>query len=535
MAHLVFVSLYDEYCHGMRLLTAELKAAGHQANLICFKQFRQMPVAKAHEVWDECHVLVFPDGDTINAYSYPATERELNLFVELIQKLDPDMVGFGFTATQQRVAARLTALVKDECHKPVIHGGPFPTKVPGWCLEHGADFVCQGEADDVILDIAHALDSGDEVRDITNICYRDAHGKMVCNPRRPLIMDLDRLPYPDFSENNYYLDDDILRRGSPPPDSPLNDRYIVITARGCPYMCTYCYQGEMNVLYARQKRVRERSIDHVMGELHQARSHRGHNYFLEVQDSIFTLNQKRLEQFCDVYHRELNMPFWCYTHPACAKPELLRPIAECGNCDFIVMGIESASDEIGRRMFQRAQTNELVRSAACNIHEAGMKVFYDMITNVPGETEEMCRQNLDLLRSLPKPWRLRLTKLSLFPEYQIRKKTDAARFVDSQRYKLWNALYFLVQDIDLTDEEVDALLADPVIEQHPGFLHQITGAFERRFRELDDTSSRLRVERAMHGATKHELECLHGELRDIKYRKGFRHFLRLSDAIQGWV
>ena len=531
MARMVLVSLYDEHCHGLRLLTARLKAAGHQADIICFKQYTQRPVEKVHEVWDECHVQVLPDGDYVNSYSYPATEREEELFLELITRLDPQLVGFGFTATQQRPAMRMASLARERLGTPVMFGGPHPTTSPEWSLDH-ADYVCRGEADDAILDIAAALDGDGDLRSIANICWRDGDGQVVENAPRPLILDLDRLPFPDHSDNNYYIDHDQVRQGTPFPESELNKTYLVMTARGCQFHCSFCYNSFMQGLYPNLPKVRERSIDNVMEELRQAKARRNGHFYLEILDSVFTLKPERVREFCEKYHRDINLPFWGYTHPMCAREETIAPLGECPNCEYLIMGIQSASNDIGIKTFHRVQTNEAILEAAQVIHRAGVKAFYDIITNVPGETEEMCRANLDLLRQLPKPWRLRLSKISLFPEYQIRRDTGEKKYVTSRRYRLWNALYFLVQDADLTDEQVDAILADPLFEERPEMLEAINRVFERRFRDLDDTRARLRIAEAMRDDAWRLLGDRERQLADIRWRKGFKYFLKLSDFLR---
>ena len=69
MARFIFISLYDEFCHGQRLLVANLKKHGHVANLVCFKTYKQVPLDECGEVYEGAHIQVYPDGDYINSYS----------------------------------------------------------------------------------------------------------------------------------------------------------------------------------------------------------------------------------------------------------------------------------------------------------------------------------------------------------------------------------------------------------------------------------------------------------------------------------
>jgi hypothetical protein len=169
-----------------------------------------------------------------------------------------------------------------------------------------------------------------------------------------------------------------------------------------------------------------------------------------------------------------------------------------------------------------------------------VRLFVDMITNVPGETDAMCRENLDLLRKLPKPWRLRLSKLSLFPEYSVREETGATKSVDSKRYELWNALYFLAQDAEMSDEMVDLFTSEPLFEERPELVQAFARAYDEMACRLHEVESRLNIETRAHAVTRErlsetraELSERENQLHDIRFRKGFRHFMRLSNMVQG--
>ncbi len=529
MARFVFLSLYDEFAPGVRSLVANLKRAGHFAALICFKSYDQTPIENVTEFYEGMHIEVLPSGDNVNSYSYPATPKEDTLLVELIKELQPDIVGFSLTYSQQVAARRLTGLIKSKLGLPIMWGGPHPTTAPEECLKY-ADYVCRGEAEDVLLDVAALIDAGKPFTDVSNIWSHGQGGSIIKNVERPLRNDLDSLAFPDYSkEDIFFIDEDELRRGCPFPKSDLNTNYIVMTARGCPFACTYCYQSYLKTLYKGQKFIRERSLDNVMEELRLAKKRLGH-FYLEILDNIFTLKESLVAEFCRRYHEEIDEPFWCYTHPRCCNENVIRHLGASPNFEYIIMGIESASSNIGRKIFHREQTSDEILRAAHTLNKYGIRVFYDIITNVPGETEADCRENLDLLRALPKPLRIRMSKLSVFPNYLVMEETTGQdKLVSEKRYRLWNALYFLSQDIDLTDEEVDAILSDGFFEEHPEVIEKINIIFDERWEELTrlKVSNRLKAVE-LDGLRKREAE-LRGEMARLKGRKGLKQFLWLHD------
>jgi len=533
MARIVFISLYDEFAPGARYLVSTLKEAGHFSALVCFKSYSQTPLREVKEFYEGMHIEVLPSGDHINSYSYPATTREDHLLIDLLKRLEPDLLGISLTYSQQVAARRITELVKGQLDLPIIWGGPHPTTDPERCIE-SADHVCRGEAEDVILEIADRIDAGKPFTDLPNIWSRLPDGSVIRNKERPLREDLDSLPFPDYSkESIFFIDDDELRCGIPFPKSDLNTNYIVTTARGCPFACTYCYQSYLKTLYKGQKFVRERSLDSVMEELGQARERMGH-FYLEILDNVFTLKPSRVEHFCRRYHQEINEPFWCYTHPRCCRDGVIRPLAECPNFEYIIMGIESASTNIGRMIFNREQTPEIVLDAARTLNRHGIRVHYDLITNVPGEREEDCRENLEMLRRLPKPFRIRLSKLSLFPNYQVDENARGQeKLVTEKRYRVWNALYFLVQDLDLEDRELEAVLSDPFFEEHPEFLEKIVAIFDERWEDLVTYKIKNHLKSVELECSRKREQDLAGEMARLKGRKGFKQFLWLHENAAG--
>jgi radical SAM superfamily enzyme YgiQ (UPF0313 family) len=294
----------------------------------------------------------------------------------------------------------------------------------------------------------------------------------------------------------------------------------------------------MKKVYGSKYTIRERSVSNVIEELKLEKKRRGH-YYLEILDNVFTLKPKRLDRFIEAYHKEIDLPFWCYSHPQCASESVIEPLSRYGHLGFIVMGIQSASENVGEKIFHRKHSADQVVEAARVLNKYNVRAFYDLITNVPGETEDDCRQNLNLLRRLPKPFRIRMTKISLFPDYDIRDITGETKFVTHERYRLWNAMYFLAQDVDLKDEEVDAILADETIRKHPEILEKLNAAYDAYDKKNYDLDVWYNIHtRLLEIKDKQlgELFCkraeLENELMDIKYRKGFRHFMRLSSFLQ---
>jgi radical SAM superfamily enzyme YgiQ (UPF0313 family) len=87
------------------------------------------------------------------------TRTEEDILKSVIRNIDPDAVGFSVCTATVETVDRLTKGVRDCFHGPIIWGGPHPTMMPVECVEH-CDYVCVGEADLAIVEIADSLDKG---------------------------------------------------------------------------------------------------------------------------------------------------------------------------------------------------------------------------------------------------------------------------------------------------------------------------------------------------------------------------------------
>ena len=127
-----------------------------------------------------CHVDAAPDK----------VRRTICRFVE---QISPMFIGVSLMSLEHRRSAHLTRLLKAHCPgTPVIWGGIHPTIAPETCLDD-ADFVCIGEGETTIRELAETLRRGDDPRGLRNLCFRK-DGQIVRNPLHPLITDLDALP-----------------------------------------------------------------------------------------------------------------------------------------------------------------------------------------------------------------------------------------------------------------------------------------------------------------------------------------------------
>jgi len=248
----------------------------------------------------------------------------------------------------------------------IIVGGPHTTVAPE-SIPPEVDYIVQGEGEKAILD---AL-SGREERII----------------RSERIMDLDALPAPAWDCFVKLPYDYTVNWFEEKPVFTLN------TSRGCPFNCTFCSVGSIwGKKYTFMSA--ERIVDDI--EYITKRYKVKGVYFREDN---FTLNKKRVLQFCDLLlRRELRIKWACETRVDTLNEEMLKMMYRAG-CRALYFGVESGSQKMLdflRKGITVEQATETVRLCK-NI---GISTAASFIFGHPGETEEERRQTRKLIKKL---------------------------------------------------------------------------------------------------------------------------------------
>jgi len=391
------------------------------------------------------HVMVDEFGKRlVLGWSPTPEDKQIRAFIECVDEMRPDLVGISLTTVALQASIAITRAVRKQLPSvPAVWGGIEPTIEPERCLEH-ADMVCMGEGEEVMVELCDRLDSNRDYADVRNLWVK-RDGEIVRNPLRPLVADLDNLPFPDYSpEHNILLEEGMRREYG---FDVYDNEYDSMTARGCPFACTFCCNSQLHKLYPGQPRVRRRSVRNVIEELRQAKERFGIEY-VRFNDDVFTDDVEWLEEFARQYREHVGLPFWCNTHPAYSDLDALRFIKEAG-VHSVTMGIQSGSERILRQFYARPTKSEKIIETAATMARIGISANYDIITNNPFETDDDCRDTFDLLLSLPKPMRLNggMTELSLFPNTRIARMVEeqSPPPVDGRMFDFWNRMYLLTQ------------------------------------------------------------------------------------------
>ena len=353
-------------------------------------------------------------------YSRNYTQSELNQLKNLCK--NSLFMGINAFASTAERAERIINYLKKHFNIPIIYGGVHPTISPDDCIKHN-NVICVGEAEETILDFAKAIETNKPIEKIKNLWIKKDN-KIIKNPIRNLIDNLDKLPFLDFDIGNHFiLDKGRIRKFQ---EYDLGGCIFFLTGRGCPYACDYCSNSLFNKLYEgkRKQILRWHSPEYIIkGILYLKNKFSSLKYF-DIRDDTFSFrNIEDIKKFCFLYKEKVKMRFKCLGDPKTITEEKIKLLVDAG-CSDIIIGIQG-SERTNKEIFHRIQTDEQVLRAAKIINKfKALAVMYDVITCNPYEKPEDIISLIRLLQKLPKPYYLSVNNLVFFPGSQLYNKAS---------------------------------------------------------------------------------------------------------------
>jgi radical SAM superfamily enzyme YgiQ (UPF0313 family) len=354
----------------------------------------------------------------LSAYLH-AQGHESRIFIDVrgtnamaeVEAYNPQVVGFSCTTGLHHWALDFARRYKARHPQAVVlMGGPHPTFYPEMIHDPAVDFVCVGEGEEAAVDLAQALESGGDLTGIANL-WTKRDGQVFMNQPRPLIQDLDALPFPDRTYYDRY------------PITARETSKNFISGRGCAYKCNFCANHTLQELYRGKGRyVRFRSQENVIAEIKQVRN-RYPIRFVGFSDDILIINKKWLFPFLDLYRREIGLPFLSTVRANLVDEEIVRALKEAG-CLSCVFGIESGDERIRNEVLAKGVTDEEIFQAAHLFKKYRIRFGTYNMVGLPGETVADAFKTVRInARVRPDfPW---CSVLQPYPGTQIRKRIEA--------------------------------------------------------------------------------------------------------------
>jgi len=379
------------YPFGLSSLAAFLKEKGHQILIYDADHGEKPAFMTSSEL-----LSVFPKYlEGIKNLNHPIWKE----IETIIKNHKPDLVGITFMSTKKGSVENIINISKNIFPQtPVVLGGAHPSILYKSSFEQTqADFVIIGEGEQTFSELIDYLQDGkNNFEEIKGLVFKTPEGEIQKTAPRPLIKDLDVLPFPD-RESLYRLE-------SYRPD----DLSMIMTSRGCPYNCTFC-----SSLW--EQRVRNRTIPNILEEIKYL-IHKFGTKNIYFKDDTFTINRKRIFAFCDALEQEnIKINWECLTRIELLDEELILRMRKAG-MNYLKIGMETGSPRL-LKVSNKKLTLDQIKKGAKLLNRLNQKWSAFFMIGFPDETKEEIFMTWKLIEEI-KPTYVSMSILVPYPGCQ---------------------------------------------------------------------------------------------------------------------
>lgn len=308
--------------------------------------------------------------------------EQADIVVTEVEEYKPDLVGFSvFTGYYNKKNIEISRILKNKGYK-IVWGNAHPSLLPEQSLkENCIDFVVFGEGEETLVDLVNKLDSPHKYNSIPGLIFKDKDGKIVTNKKRDFIEIDDHLI--DWSLIN--LEDYIA-----PYFSNRYQRVLaVVTSRGCPFNCQFCYNLVFN-----NRRWRGHSPEKIIANLKPVIEKYKIDAIRFLDDNFF-VNKDRAFKIA----RGLGLPYYADGRVDYIDREFINNLKET-KCLEILFGFESGSNRILTDVVKKGVSTKHTIKAVTLLKDSGTMVSGSFVFGFPTETKEEYKITINFIMKL---------------------------------------------------------------------------------------------------------------------------------------
>ena len=305
---------------------------------------------------------------------------------EYLNKNHFDVLGVSVTGGyyQYRKLLKISEAVNKSKNRPFyVIGGHGPSPDPTYFIKKtGADAIVIGEGELTVTELLNCLENKTLLSNVAGIAYKDGDS-VIINEKRKLIKDIDSIKFPayDLFPIEYYR---LIRE-----PNTVNTNFVIpiLSGRGCPFTCNFCYRLD--------KGFRPRSNDSIIEEINLLKTNHGINY-IDFNDDLLMSSPKRIISICeDIIKHNLNIKWSCNGRLNYVTKEIIDIMKRAG-CVFINYGIESVDDGALKRMNKHLTVEQIISGVEATL-DGGISPGLNIIFGNIGETKEILKKDVEFL------------------------------------------------------------------------------------------------------------------------------------------
>jgi len=297
-------------------------------------------------------------------------ESEISRVEQEIEDFKPALIGMSvFTGYLNRKYVDLSKKLKTKGYL-IVWGNAHASLLPEQVLKEPAiDFVIIGEGEETLVELTKNLGDKENYKNIAGLGFKDENGLIIINPRR------------NFGDMDEYLIDwsliNIEEYVVPYFSGKYQRTLAVVTSRGCPFNCQFCYNLVFN-----NRRWRAHSAEKLIANLKTVIKEYGIDAIRFLDDNFFVDKERAF-----AITRALNLPYWAESRVEFVDEKFVADLIET-KCQEIMFGFESGSDRVLKEVARKGITTEDTARAVALLKNSGILVSGSVIFGLPTETKE---------------------------------------------------------------------------------------------------------------------------------------------------
>ncbi|MBI5211336.1 MAG: B12-binding domain-containing radical SAM protein [Elusimicrobia bacterium] len=301
---------------------------------------------------------------------------------DVLRDYAPEVVGITALTPQIPLAEKVADICK--AHDPAIAtvvGGPHATFLPGQVLGRDSiDFVFSGEAEDGIIGLLKALESGGKAEDLDRIkgLSHKRSGRACVSGERPIV-DVNAYPMP---ARESFLFPERLQ--------PKN-MAMLLTGRGCYFRCKFCSSPAMSGF-----KVRQRTMGKIADEVeHIYRTYQAREFMF--WEDTFVSGKTRISEFRRLLkERGLDIAWRCHTRLDTLNEDIVDMLLD-GGCRQITVGVETGSERMLKYMDKRISRDKIIEKISI-LRRKGIIWSANFMIGYPEETPADIEETIAFIR-----------------------------------------------------------------------------------------------------------------------------------------
>ncbi len=387
------------------------------------------------------------EGFDIKLLDAPAKGLSLDEVVETVKDFSPDLIVSDTSTPSIDNDVKVADRLKEETDAFVVLVGTHVSALPDEVMKSSnVDGIARKEYDYTLRDLAYALEKGKDLKTVKGLTFRKGK-KIIHNPDRPYIQDLDELPFVSSVYKKYLNIEDYFYSSANHP------MVMMMTGRGCPYHCFFCSWPQ--VFLGRSYRLR--SAEDVVAEFEWIIKNLPEVREVGVEDDTLTADLKRARKICRLLiEKGINKKMNWWANVRVNLDLKTMKLMKKAGCRLIIPGYESGVQEI-LNSSNKGITLEQSRKFAENAKKAGLMVHGCFILGLPGETEETIKKTIEFAKELD-PDDAQFFPLIPYPATEAYEWAKKKGYLVTENFSNWNTKEgwhgCVISTPELTNEEI---------------------------------------------------------------------------------